>query len=42
MEVHHHPKVEKKNFEEYSLEFLMIFFAVAVGLTNLGRNEFVF
>ena len=25
MEVHHHPKVEKKNFKEYFLEFLMIF-----------------
>jgi hypothetical protein len=25
MEVHHHPKVEKKNFKEYFLECLMIF-----------------
>ncbi len=25
MEVHHHPKVEKKNFKEYFLEFVMIF-----------------
>lgn len=24
MEVHHHPKAEKKNFKEYFLEFLMI------------------
>jgi len=25
MEVHHHPHVEKKNFKEYFLEFIMIF-----------------
>ncbi len=25
MEVHHHPKVERKNFKEYLLEGLMIF-----------------
>lgn len=31
MEVHHHPKIEKKNFKEYFLEFLMIFFAVTLG-----------
>ncbi|HLX91102.1 MAG TPA: hypothetical protein VKR32_05435 [Puia sp.] len=31
MEVHHHPSVEKKNFKEYFLEFLMIFFAVTMG-----------
>jgi len=31
MEVHHHPKVEKKNFKEYFLEFLMIFLAVTLG-----------
>jgi hypothetical protein len=31
MEVHHHPKVEKKNFKEYFLEFIMIFFAVTMG-----------
>src|SRR6516162_8745575 len=31
MEVHHHPKVEKKNFKEYFLEFLMIFLAVTMG-----------
>ncbi len=24
MEVHHHPKVEQKNFKEYLLEFIMI------------------
>jgi hypothetical protein len=31
MEVHHHPRVEKKNFKEYFLEFLMIFLAVTMG-----------
>lgn len=31
MEVHHHPKVEKRNFKEYFLEFLMIFLAVTMG-----------
>jgi hypothetical protein len=31
MEVHHHPKVEKKNLKEYFLEFLMIFLAVTLG-----------
>jgi hypothetical protein len=31
MEVHHHPKVEKKNFKEYLLEGLMIFIAVTLG-----------
>jgi hypothetical protein len=25
MEVHHHPKAEKKNFKEYFLEFLKRF-----------------
>jgi hypothetical protein len=25
MEVHHHPNVEKKNFKQYFIEFLMIF-----------------
>jgi hypothetical protein len=31
MEVHHHhPHVEKKNFKEYFLEFLMIFLAVTL------------
>jgi len=30
MEVHHHPNVEKKNFKEYFLEFLMIFLAVTM------------
>lgn len=35
MEVHHHPDVEKKNFEEYFLEFLMIFLAVnKCGIAN--------
>ena len=31
MEVHHHPQIEKKNFKEYFLEFLMIFLAVTMG-----------
>ena len=31
MEVHHHPKVQKKNFKEYFLEFFMIFLAVSLG-----------
>src|SRR5438874_1218692 len=31
MEVHHHPHIEKKNFKEYFLEFLMIFLAVTMG-----------
>jgi len=31
MEVHHHPQVEKKNFREYFLEFIMIFLAVTLG-----------
>ncbi len=31
MEVHHHPTIEKKNFKEYFLEFLMIFLAVTLG-----------
>ncbi|SRR6185312_6903155 len=31
MEVHHHPHVEKKNFKEYFLEFIMIFLAVTLG-----------
>jgi hypothetical protein len=31
MEVHHHPKVEKKRFNEYFLEFIMIFLAVTMG-----------
>jgi len=45
MEVHHHPHVEKKNFKEYFLEFLMIFLAVTMGFIaeslreNLVNNE---
>ena len=46
MEVHHHPHVEKKNFKEYFLEFLMIFLAVTMGFfaenlreTIKDRNE---
>jgi hypothetical protein len=45
MEVHHHPSVEKKNFKEYFLEFLMIFLAVSLGFfaeslrENIGNKE---
>src|SRR5258705_2022816 len=40
MEVHHHPKAEKKNFKEYFLEFLMIFLAVTMGFfaENVREN----
>src|SRR6201988_5008337 len=40
MEVHHHPHVEKKNFKEYFLEFLMIFLAVTMGFfaDNIREN----
>jgi hypothetical protein len=40
MEVHHHPKVEKKSLKEYFLEFLMIFLAVSLGFLaeNLREN----
>ncbi|HEY2726174.1 MAG TPA: hypothetical protein VGI61_03300, partial [Parafilimonas sp.] len=39
MEVHHHPKVEKKNFKEYFLEFLMIFLAVTLGFFAENLRE---
>ena len=40
MEVHHHPHVEKKNFKEYFLEFIMIFLAVTMGFfaENIREN----
>jgi len=42
MEVHHHPKVEKKNFKEYLLEGLMIFLAVSMGfIAENIREHFV-
>jgi hypothetical protein len=41
MEVHHHPKVEKKNFKEYFLEFLMIFLAVTLGFFAESLREHV-
>jgi hypothetical protein len=42
MEVHHHPNVEKKNFKEYFLEFLMIFLAVTLGFfAENVREHFV-
>jgi hypothetical protein len=39
MEVHHHPNVEKKNFKEYFLEFLMIFLAVTMGYVAENIRE---
>ena len=39
MEVHHHPKVEKKNFKEYFLEGLMIFLAVMLGFFAENLRE---
>ena len=41
MEVHHHPKVEKKNFKEYFLEFLMIFLAVTLGFIAENIREHI-
>jgi hypothetical protein len=42
MEVHHHPHVEKKNFKQYFLEFLMIFLAVTLGFfAENVREHFV-
>jgi hypothetical protein len=41
MEVHHHPKVEKKNFKEYFLEFLMIFLAVTLGFFAENIREYI-
>ena len=39
MEVHHHPNVEKKNFKEYFLEFVMIFLAVTLGFIAENIRE---
>jgi|SRR5689334_12988479 len=39
MEVHHHPKVEKKAFKEYFLEFIMIFLAVTLGFFAENLRE---
>jgi hypothetical protein len=41
MEVHHHPHVEKKNFKEYFLEFLMIFLAVTLGFFAESVREYI-
>ena len=41
MEIHHHPKVEKKNFKEYFLEFLMIFLAVTMGFFAENIREYL-
>jgi|SRR5579871_64738 len=40
MEVHHHPHVEKKNFKEYFLEFIMIFLAVTLGFFAENLREY--
>jgi len=40
MDVHHHPRVEKKNFREYFLEFLMIFLAVTMGFFAENIREY--
>src|SRR5580704_13351521 len=40
MEVHHHPNVEKKNFKEYFLEFIMIFLAVTMGFFAENIREY--
>jgi|SRR6185437_10008729 len=41
MEVHHHPHVEKKNFKEYFLEFIMIFLAVTLGFFAESYREHI-
>ena len=41
MEVHHHPQVEKKNFKEYFLEFIMIFLAVSLGFFAESLREYI-
>ncbi|MCZ2458326.1 MAG: hypothetical protein LC128_01755 [Chitinophagales bacterium] len=42
MEVHHHPKIEKKRFKEYFFEFIMIFLAVTLGFfAESIREHFV-
>jgi hypothetical protein len=41
MEVHHHPKVGKKNFKEYLLEGLMIFIAVMLGFFAESLREHI-
>jgi hypothetical protein len=39
MEVHHHPKVEKKSFKDLFLEFIMIFLAVTLGFIAENIRE---
>jgi len=39
MEIHHHPRVEKKKLKEYFLEFLMIFLAVTLGFFAENLRE---
>ena len=40
MEVHYHPKVDKKRFKEYFFEFLMIFLAVTMGFFAENIREY--
>ena len=39
MEVHHHSRVEKKNFKEYFLELIMIFLAVTMAIIGENMRE---
>lgn len=39
MEVHHHPKVERKKVKEYFFEFIMIFLAVTLGFIAENMRE---
>jgi len=39
MEVRHHPHVEKKNFKEYFLEFIMILLGVTLGFIAENIHE---
>ncbi|SRR5579862_9865902 len=41
MEIHHHPHLERKNFKEYFLEFIMIFLAVTLGFFAESLREFI-
>src|SRR5215813_973812 len=41
MEVHHHPKIEKKKFKEYVFEGLMIFLAVMLGFFAESLREHI-
>ena len=41
MEVHHHPQIGKKEFKEYIIEGLMIFFAVTMGFFAEQFREYI-